>query len=63
MQVFLMPGKGMPHAIFLPRQKKQARIGFFSNVVSELEGRELRPIEGDGAEFKRNSVGVSMGKG
>jgi hypothetical protein len=51
----MLPGKGAPHAIFLPRQKRQARGGFFSNVF--LVGRELRPIEGDGADFKRNSVG------
>ena len=51
-----MPGNGAPHAIFLPRQKRQARGGFFSGVLLE-GGNELRPIEGDGAEFKRNSVG------
>jgi len=50
-----MPGKGIPHAIFLPRQKRQARTGFFSGVV--LHGKELRPMDGDGADFKRNSVG------
>lgn len=50
-----MPGKGAPHAIFLPRQKRQARGGFLSGEV--LEGKELSPIDGDGAEFKRNSVG------
>jgi hypothetical protein len=49
-----MPGKGTPHAIFLPRQKRQASGGFFSRVT--WEGRELRPIEGDGAEFERNLV-------
>ena len=56
MQVFLMlSGNGGPHAIFLPRQKRQASGGFFSGVP--LEGKELRPIDGDCAEFKRNSVG------
>jgi hypothetical protein len=50
-----MPGKGAPHAIFLPRQKRQARGGFFSGVF--FEGNELRPIDGDGADFIRNSVG------
>ena len=49
-----MPGNGAPHAIFLPRQKRQASDGFFSRV---LEGWELRPIDGDGAEFRRNLVG------
>ena len=57
LHIFLMPGMGAPHAIFLPRQKRQARVGFFSGGVFELEGRELRPIDGDGADFKRNSVG------
>ena len=56
MQVFLMlPGNGAPQAIFLPRQKRQARGGFFTGVF--LEGKELRPTDGDGADFKRNSVG------
>ena len=56
LHVFLMlPGKGAPHAIFLPRQKRQARGGFLSGVF--LEGKELRPTDGDGAEFNRNSVG------
>ena len=49
------PGNGAPHAIFLPRQKRQARGGFVTGVL--LEGNELRPVDGDGAEFKRNSVG------
>lgn len=53
MQV-LLPGKGAPHAIFLPRQKRQASGGFLSGVF--LEGKELRPTDGDGAEFNRNSV-------
>lgn len=48
-----MPGRGAPHAIFLPRQKRQARGGFFSGVVFDSE---LRPIDGDGADFNRNSV-------
>lgn len=57
-----MPGKGAPHAIFLPRQKRQARRGFFTGVL--LEGIELRPIDGDGADFERNSVvGVVDGPG
>lgn len=56
MQVFLaLPGIGAPHAIFLPLQKRQASGGFLSNEF--VEGKELRPIEGDSAEFKRNSVG------
>ena len=50
-----MPGKGAPHAIFLPRQKRQARDGFFSGVV--LESIELRPNDGDDGDFKRNSEG------
>ena len=51
----MLPGKGAPHAIFLPRQKRQARGGFFSVVF--LVDKELRPIDGDGADFNRNSVG------
>lgn len=51
----MLPGSGAPHAIFLPRQKRQASGGFFSGVI--FGGRELRPIDGEGAEFKRNSVG------
>ena len=50
-----MPGKGAPHAIFLPRQKRQARGGFFSGVV--LESIELRPNDGDAGDFKRYSAG------
>jgi len=50
----MLPGNGGPHAIFLPRQKRQASTGFFSNVF--LDGKELRPIDGDCAECKRNSV-------
>ena len=54
MQGFLMLFcKGVPHAIFRPRQKRQARISFFSGVF--LEDKELGLI--DGAEFKRDSVG------
>jgi hypothetical protein len=49
-----MPGSGIPHAIFLPRQKRQASSGFFSGVF--LRCRKLRPIDGDGTEFSRNSV-------
>lgn len=49
-----MPGKGAPHLIFLPRQKWQARHGFITVVVLNME---LRLIDGDGADFKRNSVG------
>ena len=57
-QVFLlMPGSGSLHAIFLPRQKRQARNSFFSGVSFLLGGKELRPTDGDGAEFSRNSVG------
>ena len=59
MQVFLTPGNGAPQAIFLPRQKWQARGGFFFSGVF-LEGKELRPTDGDGAEFKRNSVAVDV---
>ena len=54
LHVFL-PGNGGPHAIFLPRQKRHARGGFFSGKF--LDGKELRPIDGDFAEFRRNSVG------
>ena len=53
MQIFLLPGCGA-HAIFLPRQKKQEKGGFLSGEL--LGGKELRPIDGDGADFKRNSV-------
>jgi hypothetical protein len=56
LQVFgMLPGNGAPHAIFLPRQKRHASGGFLSGVF--FEGKELRPIDGDCAEFKRNSVG------
>ena len=51
----MLPGNGGPHAIFLPRQKRQASGGFFSGVI--MKGKELRPIDGDCADFKRNSVG------
>ena len=51
----MLPGSGAPHAIFLPRQKRHASGGFFSGVF--LDGNELSPIDGDGADFKRNSVG------
>ena len=51
----MLSGNGGPHVSFLPRQKRQASGGFFSSVF--LEGKELRPIDGDWAEFKRNSVG------
>jgi len=58
LQVFLIQaGKGGPHAIFLPRQERHASRGFLSGRFSE--GRELRPIDGDVGEFKRNSVGVT----
>lgn len=61
MQVFLMlPGNGGPHAIFLPLQKRQASTGFLGMFVV---GKELRPIDGDCAEFKRNSVGGVNGQG
>jgi hypothetical protein len=60
LQVFLiLPGNGGPHAIFLPRQKRHARGGFLSGKL--LDGKELRPIDGDFAEFKRNSVGEEAG--
>jgi hypothetical protein len=51
---FMLPGNGGPQAIFLPRQKKQARVGFFSGVF--LDGKELSPIDGDFGELVRNSV-------
>ena len=41
-----LPGIGGPHAIFRPRQNKQARGGFFSSC--RLLGRGLRGIEGPG---------------
>jgi hypothetical protein len=59
LHVFLiLPGNGGPHAIFLPRQKRHASGGFFSGKF--LEGKELRPIDGDFGELKRNSVGVGV---
>ena len=54
-QVFL-PGNGGLHAIFLPRQKRHARGGLLSGKF--LDGKELRPIDGDFSELRRNSVGV-----
>lgn len=51
----MLPGNGGPHAIFLPRQKRHASGGFFSGEF--LDGRELKPIDGDFGEFRRNSVG------
>ena len=50
----MLPGNGAPHAIFLPRQKRHASGGFFSGMF--LDGKELRPIDGDFGDFKRNSV-------
>jgi len=41
-----LPGIGGPHAIFRPRQNKQARGGFFSSC--RLLGRGLRGIEEPG---------------
>ena len=59
LHVFLvLPGKGVPHTIFLPQQKRHARGGFLSSMF--LEGNELRPINSDFRELKRNSVGVNM---
>ena len=59
LHVFLMlPGKGAPHPIFLPQQKRHARGGFLSGMF--LEGNELRPLDGDFGELKRNSVGVGI---
>ena len=59
LHVFLvLPGNGGPHAIFLPRQKRHASGGFLSGRF--LEGTELRPIDGDLGELKRNSVGVGV---
>lgn len=55
LHVFL-PGNGGPHAIFLPRQNKHASGGFLSGV--QVGGKELRPIEGDVGELRRNSVGA-----
>jgi hypothetical protein len=52
----MVPGNGGPHAIFLPRQKRQASAGFFSNVFMPVVSKELRPIDGDCTECKRNSV-------
>jgi hypothetical protein len=49
-----LTGNGGPHAIFLPRQKRHARGGFFSGMF--LEGKELSPTEGDFADLRRNSV-------
>jgi len=57
LQVFLiLPGNGGPHAIFLPRQKRHASVGFLSGEL--VLGKELSPIDGDFGEFKRNSVGA-----
>lgn len=57
----MLPGNGAPHAIFLPRQKRQASSGFFSGAF--LEGSELRPVDGDCADCRRNSVVGSVDGG
>lgn len=51
----MLPGNGAPHAIFLPRQKKQASGGFFKGM--SMGGIVLRLIDGDCANCRRNSVG------
>lgn len=37
-----LPSSGGPHAIFLPRQKRQARVCFFSGADFLLAGAGLR---------------------
>ena len=57
----MLPGNGEPQAIFLPRQKRQARGGCFTGVF--LEGKELRPMAMAQILKEIRWEEVSMGKG